>query len=216
MTCHFHAWDIVKAKENIKNDEASGESMMYLRKLAKLQEESPKFFRMNSQHILPKFKVSELKDQTPETPQKKPSPLSQDNSSPGLTQNSPSPKARSTYGSTLASPEGRPRATTTSKLLDRVGKVGSNIASKFSRKKEEKSSEPTIEEDEAGMALALLPVYDISVLRVRPLPTDVNHETMEKHLSNDEFHSLFKMNRKTWEECPKWKKIKIKKEIGLF
>jgi len=228
FSCHFHAWDITKAKDNISKDEASGESMAYLRKLAKLQEDAPKLFRMNSQVVLPKFKPGDIKPEpAPASPAKgsllpkfgktgsslSPSPSSSPSvSSDSLGTNSPS--STSTPG-TPTSQDARSRSSTTSRLLDKVGKVGSSVASKFGRKKEDKSG-PSIEEDEEGMALALQPTYDDTTLKARPLPPGVSNETMEKHLSNDDFHAFFKMSRKQWEDVPKWKKITIKKSVGLF
>jgi len=77
-------------------------------------------------------------------------------------------------------------------------------------------SGPVLEEDAESAALAMKPMYTIARLKQRPLPDDVIHEQMEKHLSTEEFHDMFKMTRKHWDAVPKWKKLTIKKDVGLF
>jgi len=102
-------------------------------------------------------------------------------------------------------------------MFSRIGQFGSNIANKFgSPTTVKKKPELSIMEDDEGNALALYPTYDLLTLRTRPLPDGVDHEIMEKHLSNQDFHATIGMSRKEWDKCPKWKKIKIKKEINLF
>jgi len=227
FTCHFHAWDSLKARDNIKLDE-NGDSVAYLRKLAKLQEDAPKLFRMNSQRVLPKIKAP-----APEGPKPSPKgsrsmwqPRGSSSASPSsvlptlLSKDPSNPSSQSLAslpdvggGSPSTSPKGGAAGGGEGSW---VGKKMSSIASKFSKKKPEKSDKPSIEEDEEGEALALYPSYDHATLKVRPLPDDVSHEMMEKHLSHEEFHDVIKMSRKEWEKAPKWKKIKIKKETGLF
>jgi len=230
FTCHFHAWDSLKARDNIKLDE-NGDSVAYLRKLAKLQEDAPKLFRMNSQRVLPKIKAPAAEVATPSPKGSKsmwagrtspaspsaalPTLLSKDPSSPSSQSMASLPEVEAKAPS---SPQGGAKGGAAGGGAEGswVGKKMSSIASKFSKKKPEKSDKPSIEEDEEGEALALYPSYDFATLKVRPLPDDVSHEQMEKHLSHEEFHDVIKMSRKEWEKAPKWKKIKIKKETGLF
>ena len=64
---------------------------------------------------------------------------------------------------------------------------------------------------------AKLPVYDSSRLKVRPLPEDIADPTViEQHLSDDEFHEIFKMGRAAFDALPKWKKLTVKKDSGIF
>jgi len=48
------------------------------------------------------------------------------------------------------------------------------------------------------------------------LPSNIDTNKKEDYLSDAEFASLFKVSRADFERTPKWKKDKIKKELGLF
>jgi hypothetical protein len=216
FTCYFLAWDASKAAESLKTDE-HGESMDYLRKLAKLQEEAPKLFRMNSRSVLPKFKPEDLKPSptvpsttvTSSSPSTSKKQLSSTSLPTTTTPSSPIPTPASASVSSPASPK------VSGSASPNAGKLN-KLSSKFGKKTPEKEGKPAFEEDEEGKALALLPTYSYAILKVRPLPDDVDHGQMEKHMSHEEFHEVMKMTRKEWEKAPKWKKIKVKKEVCLF
>lgn len=59
-------------------------------------------------------------------------------------------------------------------------------------------------------------VYPFDRLKVKPLPTDVDGEHLENHVSDAEFAQFFKMSRADFAAAPKWKQLRIKKDIGLF
>jgi len=48
------------------------------------------------------------------------------------------------------------------------------------------------------------------------LPSNIDTNKKEDYLSDADFASLFKVSRAEFERTPKWKKDKIKKELGLF
>jgi len=47
-------------------------------------------------------------------------------------------------------------------------------------------------------------------------PVNLDTNKKEAYLTDSDFTQLFKMGRNEFEKLPKWKKDKIKKELGLF
>jgi len=39
---------------------------------------------------------------------------------------------------------------------------------------------------------------------------------LEIYLSDEEFFSIFEMDKVTWDKKPQWQKIEIKKKAGLY
>lgn len=243
FTCHFHAWDTVKARENERAD-ASGESLAYLKKLAALQEASPKLFRMNSQFVMPKLHKdsAELrpKDVVPHSPspagglpsgfkrRTTSSPANPANSGtspvPGFkikssTPGSASPTASSPVKTVSCPPTSEAHASPSGSDAEGGDKRRASIMGKFGslfHRKKEVKEEPKLEEDEESAALARTPSYEAARLRQRPWPEDVDPEQAERWLSDDDFHAVLKMTRKQWEALPKWKKVNVKKAAGIF
>eukprot|EP01103_Thecamoeba_quadrilineata_P021404 TRINITY_DN9831_c0_g1_i1.p1 TRINITY_DN9831_c0_g1~~TRINITY_DN9831_c0_g1_i1.p1 ORF type:complete len:1007 (-),score=223.26 TRINITY_DN9831_c0_g1_i1:67-2865(-) len=221
FTCHFHAWDRQKAKDLAKTDE-SGESVAYLRKLAVLQQEEPKLFRMNSQFVLPKFLPTDLPPE-PTTIAPRGGPLKKDASQKtGIFSRlgnaiSGKGKRETPKKEAPSSPvsSNHPPAAAAVKESPPAGKA---LPSGFVIKTRQQSGKAinTLVEDAESAAFALTPIYNMTRLKSRPLPDDVIHEQMEKHLCTEEFHEVFKMTRKQWEAVPRWKKITLKKDVGLF
>jgi hypothetical protein len=60
------------------------------------------------------------------------------------------------------------------------------------------------------------PIYPFDRLKVKPSPPDVDTEHLEHHISPQEFAQFFKMTPEAFAGCPKWKQLRIKKDIGLF
>ncbi|KAJ8317290.1 hypothetical protein KUTeg_005194 [Tegillarca granosa] len=48
------------------------------------------------------------------------------------------------------------------------------------------------------------------------LPRDVDRNLLEIHLSNDEFYSIFKMNREEFHRLAEWKQNDLKRKVDLF
>ena len=66
---------------------------------------------------------------------------------------------------------------------------------------------------------ASLPVYPLNGLKDRQasaLLAGIQMEAREKHLSATEFAAVFKMSFKAFEELPHWRKVQMKKAVGLF
>eukprot|EP01102_Stenamoeba_stenopodia_P006568 TRINITY_DN1810_c1_g1_i1.p1 TRINITY_DN1810_c1_g1~~TRINITY_DN1810_c1_g1_i1.p1 ORF type:complete len:998 (+),score=322.48 TRINITY_DN1810_c1_g1_i1:204-3197(+) len=227
FTSHFHAWDIVKAKDNLKSD-ASGESLEYLNKLAALQQASPKLFRMNSQFVaLPtKASNSEIKERAfaPSSPSsslaastpgalpsgfKKSKASTPTKSAPAAettTETSKSPLSKSVDSGAA---EGDDKGGRRSSIMGKIGGL-------FQRKKTDVKEGPKFEEDEESALLARKPSVELARLKQRPWPEGVNSEEAERWLADEDFHNVLKMSRKQWEALPKWKKINVKKTVGLF
>jgi len=53
-------------------------------------------------------------------------------------------------------------------------------------------------------------------LRIKPPPEGVDGENMEGYLSVQEFKEYFKKDPHVFFNLPKWQRLQIKKEIGLF
>jgi len=53
-------------------------------------------------------------------------------------------------------------------------------------------------------------------LKVKPLPEGVDGGNIESFLSPGEFQSHFKMTHEEFYKLPKWKQLRVKKEVGLF
>ncbi|EDV26297.1 uncharacterized protein TRIADDRAFT_54138 [Trichoplax adhaerens] len=58
-------------------------------------------------------------------------------------------------------------------------------------------------------------IYSLELLRTN-LPDDVEREKMEEYLSDEDFQIAIKMSRSDFAALPKWKKLQIKKQAGLF
>ena len=60
-------------------------------------------------------------------------------------------------------------------------------------------------------------IYPYSALKAPgPYPPNIDTTIRESYLSEEEFESVFKMCREDYDEEPKWKKIALKKKLGLF
>ncbi|CAF3366430.1 unnamed protein product [Rotaria socialis] len=57
---------------------------------------------------------------------------------------------------------------------------------------------------------------DLKILLKKRLPSDVDRDHLERHLSNDEFHSLFQMSRSEFYNLPEWRRVDLKKRWKLF
>ena len=94
--------------------------------------------------------------------------------------------------------------------------VARPVSPQYGQKPQPKK-EIKIEVTEADKALARTPVYDSARIKQKPLPTDIPDLTVvERHLSDEQFHEIFKMGRAAFENLPKWKKLTIKKDVGIF
>jgi hypothetical protein len=68
----------------------------------------------------------------------------------------------------------------------------------------------------AGSTSGKEPVVDYDRLKVNPVPEGVDAKNKELHLSDAQFVQFLKMSRDQWAALPQWKKLRIKKEVGLF
>lgn len=51
---------------------------------------------------------------------------------------------------------------------------------------------------------------------VGKLPPDVSKETIEQHLTQDEFETVFAMSQEEYYRLPEWKRNDMKTRIGLY
>ena len=59
--------------------------------------------------------------------------------------------------------------------------------------------------------------YDVEILRAKDeLPGDVDPSCKELYLADLVFEELFGMNREAFEALQQWKRIALKKKVGLF
>ena len=59
--------------------------------------------------------------------------------------------------------------------------------------------------------------YSYSELRAPgPYPAGINSDRREVYLSDNEFRSLFGVDKKAFESQPKWKQVSKKRELLLF
>jgi len=58
--------------------------------------------------------------------------------------------------------------------------------------------------------------YSLAVLKAKDLPEGVDATRKEDYLNDDEFKTLFKMDRDAFNKLPGWKKDNAKKSSGLF
>jgi len=58
--------------------------------------------------------------------------------------------------------------------------------------------------------------YRYEVLKGSEVPPDVDVAEKEKHLSEQDFESVFQMSKDSFDELPKWRRTSMKKEAGLF
>eukprot|EP01121_Diplochlamys_sp_Union-15-3_P004709 TRINITY_DN14910_c0_g1_i1.p1 TRINITY_DN14910_c0_g1~~TRINITY_DN14910_c0_g1_i1.p1 ORF type:complete len:321 (+),score=83.44 TRINITY_DN14910_c0_g1_i1:80-964(+) len=67
-----------------------------------------------------------------------------------------------------------------------------------------------------------LKVYEYAFLRRGnrdpkvPYPDDVDTDRLEAHLSDKEFLEVFKVSKQEFYKFPRWKQLRVKKEVGLF
>jgi len=47
-------------------------------------------------------------------------------------------------------------------------------------------------------------------------PVNLDTNKKEAYLTDSDFVQIFKMNRVDFDKLPKWKKDKVKKDVGLF
>lgn len=59
-------------------------------------------------------------------------------------------------------------------------------------------------------------IHSFDKLKTKPYPEGVDAQNLERHLSPEEFQQYFKMTHETFAASPKWKQLRIKKEVGLF
>ncbi|CAF0958373.1 unnamed protein product [Didymodactylos carnosus] len=60
------------------------------------------------------------------------------------------------------------------------------------------------------------PYEELKVMAKKRLPADVDRDRLERHLSDIEFHTLFRMSRNDFYALPEWRRIEIKKRLKLF
>ncbi|CAF0723901.1 unnamed protein product [Didymodactylos carnosus] len=60
------------------------------------------------------------------------------------------------------------------------------------------------------------PYEELKVMTKKRLPVDVDRDRLERHLSDNEFHTLFRMSRNAFYALPEWRRIEIKKRLKLF
>ncbi|CAF1098437.1 unnamed protein product [Rotaria sordida] len=57
---------------------------------------------------------------------------------------------------------------------------------------------------------------ELKVISKKRLPSDVDRDHLERHLSNNEFHILFQMTRSEFYSLSEWRRIDLKKRLKLF
>ncbi|CAF1193090.1 unnamed protein product [Rotaria sordida] len=57
---------------------------------------------------------------------------------------------------------------------------------------------------------------ELKVMSKKRLPSDVDRDRLERHLSDNEFHTLFQMTRTDFYRLPEWRRIDLKKRFKLF
>jgi hypothetical protein len=70
-----------------------------------------------------------------------------------------------------------------------------------------------------GMGVTSGGTYPAEVLRTKDpleLPEEVDPTKKETYLSPDEFQAIFGMSSDKFQSLPEWRRIKIKKDVGLF
>lgn len=55
-----------------------------------------------------------------------------------------------------------------------------------------------------------------SMVETGTLPKSMDSTKLDTYLDDEEFNLVFEMERETFEQMPKWKQAKLKKEAGLF
>ena len=59
-------------------------------------------------------------------------------------------------------------------------------------------------------------VYSVEQLQIGKCPAGIDMARREQYLSDAEFNSTFNMSKDKFDALPKWKRIRAKKEVGLF
>ncbi|CAF2880656.1 unnamed protein product [Rotaria sp. Silwood2] len=57
---------------------------------------------------------------------------------------------------------------------------------------------------------------ELRIMSKKRLPSDVDRDRLERHLSDNEFHTLFQMTRSDFYRLPEWRRIDLKKRFKLF
>jgi len=57
---------------------------------------------------------------------------------------------------------------------------------------------------------------ELKIMSKKRLPSDVDRDRLERHLSDSEFHTLFQMTRSDFYRLPEWRRIDLKKRFKLF
>ncbi|UJR30876.1 hypothetical protein I4U23_018388 [Adineta vaga] len=57
---------------------------------------------------------------------------------------------------------------------------------------------------------------ELKIMSKKRLPSDVDRDRLERHLSDNEFHTLFQMTRSDFYRLPEWRRIDLKKRFKLF
>ncbi len=60
------------------------------------------------------------------------------------------------------------------------------------------------------------PIFALADLQQKPFPEGVDASQREIYLSRDEFMSAFEMDIESFNKLPKWKRVTLKKKVGLF
>lgn len=59
-------------------------------------------------------------------------------------------------------------------------------------------------------------IFTLEQLQISNCPEGIDMTRREQYLSDEEFNSVFGMSKDTFNALPKWKRIRSKKEVGLF
>ncbi|CAF1226097.1 unnamed protein product [Adineta steineri] len=62
----------------------------------------------------------------------------------------------------------------------------------------------------------IYPYEELKIMFRKRLPSDVNRDHLERHLSDNEFHKLFQMTRMEYYRLPDWRRTDLKKRLKLF
>jgi len=57
---------------------------------------------------------------------------------------------------------------------------------------------------------------ELKIMSKKRLPSDVDRDCLERHLSDSEFHTLFQMTRSDFYRLPEWRRRDLKKRFKLF
>jgi len=57
---------------------------------------------------------------------------------------------------------------------------------------------------------------ELKIMSKKRIPSDVDRDRLERHLSDNEFHTLFQMTRSEFYRLPEWRRVDLKKRFKLF